>query len=628
MSQLPAQQAIDRFKANEERVDKFVNESGTWTTSGGTSVETLQAFLNRKDAEVDLHFGVLVHRGNWATATAYQRNDIVAFDYAVYLCVESHTAGTFSTDLAAGKWILYRLLQATVYDFGAVGNFNISTWTGNDDTTAFVSAVAWARPRRRSVLVPTAQQGKAFYVNDTLQLTNGDFFGASLIGENAEGSKIATDLSGTNPVVYLRGGSGTATNARCEHLTFVPHVAGQGVAIKVNGQDLSSILDIHADNFNYGVHLINDTGPGTFTELTLARQLWINNCNSNIKIEVGAGDASFHGTTFDDVFMNVGNGQIGLDIGPGCYVYNSRFNIHFWGAAGATLIKNRGNVEHCVANFTYENAGAGAKIDNGGRFHAHGYLMGIGTLLDISTAVVGSGSEMLLDNYFKPQTPTNSNLAALGITSLAALSKMNPSVNGFHPNILRFTGPNIEGVAVDVYGGGTSSNGLALIGTGFQGALQDATLYHLLGKSDWRTFNSALRIMVNGEPATQFQLNSSGLHSGKMGRQFSGVVSANAGVQQTITTTGYGSASVIQTASLVIVGSNYEWRGLVTINHNGYGGNGTVALLATHYVLNSAGVSFNSATGLSVDSSGNLKVTLTTDRNLTVTVKTVGIGDY
>lgn len=45
-------------------------------------------------------------KGNWVTATAYTVGQSVVFSGAPYYCVVAHTAGTFATDLAAGKWTL------------------------------------------------------------------------------------------------------------------------------------------------------------------------------------------------------------------------------------------------------------------------------------------------------------------------------------------------------------------------------------------------------------------------------------------------------------------------------------------------------------------------------------------
>lgn len=41
----------------------------------------------------------------WVTATAYSPGRVVSEGSTAYLCVVAHTSGTFSTDLAAGKWI-------------------------------------------------------------------------------------------------------------------------------------------------------------------------------------------------------------------------------------------------------------------------------------------------------------------------------------------------------------------------------------------------------------------------------------------------------------------------------------------------------------------------------------------
>jgi hypothetical protein len=59
---------------------------------------------------------------NWATATAYTSNQPASFvqiNGSTYSCAISHTSGTFATDLAAGKWIPIALAGAanTIYDF-------------------------------------------------------------------------------------------------------------------------------------------------------------------------------------------------------------------------------------------------------------------------------------------------------------------------------------------------------------------------------------------------------------------------------------------------------------------------------------------------------------------------------
>ena len=45
-----------------------------------------------------------VVRGAWATTTPYTKGDVVLQGGIVYVCMVTHTSGTFATDLAASKW--------------------------------------------------------------------------------------------------------------------------------------------------------------------------------------------------------------------------------------------------------------------------------------------------------------------------------------------------------------------------------------------------------------------------------------------------------------------------------------------------------------------------------------------
>jgi hypothetical protein len=47
---------------------------------------------------------LMQNRGNWTTGTQYQPRDYILQGGEAYVCVIGHTAGTFATDLAAGKW--------------------------------------------------------------------------------------------------------------------------------------------------------------------------------------------------------------------------------------------------------------------------------------------------------------------------------------------------------------------------------------------------------------------------------------------------------------------------------------------------------------------------------------------
>lgn len=112
MSQLPIESAIPRFKANEERIDVFVNQNGSYVTSDGVTVPTLPSLAQT----IQTRYLTIVNRGDWATSINYAMNDVVKQGGYVYLCVTPHASTVFATDLAALKWILYQAVGLNELD--------------------------------------------------------------------------------------------------------------------------------------------------------------------------------------------------------------------------------------------------------------------------------------------------------------------------------------------------------------------------------------------------------------------------------------------------------------------------------------------------------------------------------
>lgn len=71
----------------------------------------------------------------WQTGVTYAVNDTVVVNSLVlYRCLVAHTAGTFATDLAAGKWLALLDVSTAV---ASTGTFARGTFTGDGSTTAF-----------------------------------------------------------------------------------------------------------------------------------------------------------------------------------------------------------------------------------------------------------------------------------------------------------------------------------------------------------------------------------------------------------------------------------------------------------------------------------------------------------
>lgn len=100
---------IERFEVNEGYFNNVITGSASSSvTIGGDAgaVKTLAKVIGEIAPGND--------QGAWTTSTAYVINDIVLESGAYYRCRENHTAGTFATDLAAGKWRLNQGGDSTI----------------------------------------------------------------------------------------------------------------------------------------------------------------------------------------------------------------------------------------------------------------------------------------------------------------------------------------------------------------------------------------------------------------------------------------------------------------------------------------------------------------------------------
>lgn len=85
--------------------------SGTMPTSSSSKKGRLVYTTDTKKLYVDDGTAFILASGagggisGWVTTNGYAVNDIVHINNKIYKCLVGHTAGTFSTDLAAGKWV-------------------------------------------------------------------------------------------------------------------------------------------------------------------------------------------------------------------------------------------------------------------------------------------------------------------------------------------------------------------------------------------------------------------------------------------------------------------------------------------------------------------------------------------
>lgn len=92
----------------------------------------------------DLFVDTIRTRGNWSTATVYYVNDVVVYGGNTYICLIQNTSGTFSADLAAGKWQIFNSgvrwrgnwAPSTPYLTNDIVFSGISTYIANSDFTS------------------------------------------------------------------------------------------------------------------------------------------------------------------------------------------------------------------------------------------------------------------------------------------------------------------------------------------------------------------------------------------------------------------------------------------------------------------------------------------------------------
>lgn len=85
-----------------------------WTNQGAIDLSLLEAAFDRVIMllqQLNSHFGVSSSaagfKGDWATTTLYEIDSVVVGpDSNIYSCMVEHTSGTFSADLANGKWAM------------------------------------------------------------------------------------------------------------------------------------------------------------------------------------------------------------------------------------------------------------------------------------------------------------------------------------------------------------------------------------------------------------------------------------------------------------------------------------------------------------------------------------------
>lgn len=201
----------NNFDALKNAFTEFVSRDGETPNTMTADLDlNSQDLLNVKALYSDILYvgGALVNSvgnlnnwaGEWTTSTTYSAYDTVYHrtNNTMYRCLQSHTSGTFATDLGNGVWEVYiganagLVNQANVAITGGTisGITGITAETENADTPTLATGVT-----------PTFSLAAPSTIGS---LTTGTTVGFRLPESNTAGATLNVDTTGDVPLRYYR----------------------------------------------------------------------------------------------------------------------------------------------------------------------------------------------------------------------------------------------------------------------------------------------------------------------------------------------------------------------------------------------------------------------------------------
>jgi cytoskeletal protein CcmA (bactofilin family) len=194
-------------------------------------------------------------RGTWATSTAYKVDDIVVRGGVSYICLEEHTSGTFSVNLAANKWQAFvsgtnwrgDWAETTAYLLNDIvfinGNAYIAT-TDHTSTSTFATDLAepyWAlfsQGGTGEIPSQTDNANKVLTTDGTdVSWTNT----LSIANATVSGALLATSVTSNTSVIALTVEANTAATVGVNSATFSNTLTNPTLTIQSNAADYSQV---------------------------------------------------------------------------------------------------------------------------------------------------------------------------------------------------------------------------------------------------------------------------------------------------------------------------------------------------------------------------------------------------
>lgn len=300
MAELPLNLAIPRFKANEDRMDRFMNGTAlqTWLTSDGTTVPTIRKFLADKNAEINIATdGILaasITAKNGAenardTAVAARTDAIEAKNNAADSAEEAaesaaQAAGAVSNKLdksdgiAIGSLAIHRQSDDTAGALLAAGKGRTDSMPLNGDTIAQFASRS-ARP------------DGVFFTSAVITITATENHTATGLGSRVSFGHVPAGGTARRDDLLLddEGVKGRAKGVY-EHLVVTPFGHGAGIASSAATND-AAFATMIAKLGNRKIDLMGESWPVSVVPTDKAvNGFWrIANFDANATIDLPAG---------------------------------------------------------------------------------------------------------------------------------------------------------------------------------------------------------------------------------------------------------------------------------------------------------------------------------------------------
>jgi hypothetical protein len=193
-----------------------------------------------------------VWQGEWANATQYVKDDVVRNNISSYICLEAHTAGTFSTDLTAGKWELMLPGSEDSFPTTTLGDIIYHGVTENER-------------------LPIGTQGQALLVNNGIPSWTGLAEAQNVYYVSMDGSDSNDGKNLNKAFASVRHACNTVTGPAVIHVKtgtyteILPIVVPASVTIQGDGQRVTKIRPVNVTST--GADIIATSGSATSTTI-------------------------------------------------------------------------------------------------------------------------------------------------------------------------------------------------------------------------------------------------------------------------------------------------------------------------------------------------------------------------